>query len=114
MDPLNSKKADEIREERRQLRAQYHEVFEEMSLLLFRHDPVGINFETNTDEYEPEVGTILPRLKECESAADVQRIVHEEFIRWFDSGTAGPIASYTKIADEIWQIWQKFKSSQKS
>jgi hypothetical protein len=35
------------------------------SELLFRHDPVGINFEVNTDEYEPKAGTILPRLHAC-------------------------------------------------
>ena len=46
-----------------------------------RHDPVGINFESNTDEYEPEVGTILPQLRSCKSADDVRRMVDREFVR---------------------------------
>jgi len=33
---------------------------------------------------------ILPRLRTCVSAAEVQRVVHEEFCRWFDVETAGP------------------------
>jgi len=36
----------------------------------YRHDPIGINFEVNTDEYESEAGTILPKLRSCRSADD--------------------------------------------
>ena len=104
-----SRTREEIQEERRQLKAQYGQLYEATSALLFRHDPIGINFETNTDEYEPEVRTILPRLKSCKSAEDVQEIIHEEFVRWFDTGTAGPKESYSKIAQEVWQLWQQFQ-----
>jgi hypothetical protein len=72
---------DEIAEERRRLRAEYGEMFEATAALLFRHDPRGINFEDNADEYETETGTILPRLRGCQSAGDVQKVVHEEFVR---------------------------------
>lgn len=49
------------------------------------HDPMGINFEDNKDEYELETETILPRLKDCHSADEVRRMVHQEFVRWFGS-----------------------------
>jgi hypothetical protein len=104
------KTGEEIREERRRLRAQYGELFDTTAALLLRHDPVGINFSTNTDEYEPEVGTILPRLRNCHSACEVRLVVHEEFVRWFDASIAGPPENYTKIAEEIWQSWQKFNA----
>jgi hypothetical protein len=94
-----------IQEERRALKAKYARVYGAVSEVLFRHDPVGINFETNTDEYEPEVGTILPRLRTCRSADDVIRVVHEEFTRWF--GEAGSISQYKQIGNEIWALWQK-------
>ena len=68
-------------------------------------EEVGINFETNTDEYEPEVGTILPRLQSCGPASDVARVVHEEFVRWFGTDTAGPISRYESVASEIRQLW---------
>ncbi len=102
---------DEILEERRLLRLQYGALFDEVSTLLFRHDPVGINFETNSDEYEPEVGTILPRLHSCSTVDDVRRVVHEEFVRWFDADTAGSPEHYAKIATEIWTRWQQFNSA---
>ncbi|MGA9481399.1 MAG: hypothetical protein WBV48_05665, partial [Candidatus Acidiferrales bacterium] len=97
---------DEILEERRRLRAEYGELVDSVAALLYRHDPIGINFEDNTDEYEPEAGTILPKLKTCHSADDVLQLVHAEFVRWFDRGTAGPAEHYTEIASEIWQLWQ--------
>ena len=99
----------DVQERRRQLKAQYGELFDVTAALLFRHDPVGINFETNTDEYEPEARTILPRLKDCHSEADVTRIVYEEFDRWF-GGSCGAKRKYEPIAKEIWELWQKFNA----
>jgi len=97
---------DQILEERRQLKAEYGQLFNAVSELLFRHDPMGIAFDNeNSDEYDPETGTILPRLRDCQSAGDVQRIVHEQFVRWFDAGTAGPEESYAVIASEIWELF---------
>jgi hypothetical protein len=104
-----SQTREEIQEERRKLKAQYGQLFEATSALLFRHDPAGINYETNTDEYESEVGTILPRLKTCQSAEDVQKVIHEEFVRWFDTSSAGPKEHYIKISKEIWQLWRQFQ-----
>src|SRR5476649_186019 len=78
-----------VAEKRKAIRLQYGELFDALSNLLFELDPISINFETNTDEYEPEVGTIIPRLTHAESEADVRKIVHEEFCKWFDSKTTG-------------------------
>ena len=50
--------------ERDALKRQYGKLFAAMSEALFEADPLGINFEINTDEYEPEVETnhSTPRL----------------------------------------------------
>jgi hypothetical protein len=98
---------EEILRERRQLRVHYGLLFDSVAALLFRHDPIGIAFDNeNVDEYEPEAGTILPRLRSCESSADALSAIHEEFVRWFDIETAGPVERYTAIASEIWKLWQ--------
>ena len=97
---------EQILEERRQLKIEYGELFDSITVLLFRHDPIGINFEDSANEYAPETGTILPRLRTCESSTDVLRLVHEEFCRWFGSETAGSAGRYAQIADETWQLWQ--------
>jgi hypothetical protein len=72
--------------------------------LLFRHDPIGINFDHNTDEYRSEAETITLRLPEAATEHDLRRIIHEEFVRWFDASTAGPAERYDSITREIWQI----------
>ena len=96
---------EQIADERRRLKAEYGALFDAMAALLFRYDPIGINFGTNTDEYEPEVRTILPRLKDCRTEADVTCVVYEEFVQWF--GDAGPMERYEQIGSEIWELWQK-------
>jgi hypothetical protein len=101
---------EEVVAERKRLKAEYRELYDEVAALLFRHDPVGINFKDNTDEYEPEVGTILPRLRSCHSVDDVRHLVHREFVRGFDASTAGPEEHYAKIATEIWECWQRFNT----
>jgi hypothetical protein len=97
---------EQILEEQAELKRNYGELFDRVAALLFRHDPIGINFGQSADEYEPEVGTILPRLAQCSSAGDVRRVVHEEFVRWFDSSTAGDESRYEAIAEELWELWR--------
>jgi hypothetical protein len=89
------------------VRRKYPKFFDEASALLFRCDPIGINFEDNTDEYDPEVGTILPRLSGCHSPSEVRRVVFEEFCRWFGSETAGDEMRYDAIAEELWLLWSE-------
>lgn len=85
-------------------------MFDAISEILFRHDPIGINFEFNTDEYESESSTILPRLRDCHSPNELVAIVHEEFVHWFDPDIAGPKEKYEKIADEIWGVWKGYEA----
>lgn len=73
--------------------------------LLFRHDPTSLDFGNNTDEYRSEADTIAARLPEATTELDVRRIVHEEFVHWFDPDIAGPPERYDDIAREIWQVW---------
>jgi hypothetical protein len=98
---------EDILAARRRLRAEYGKLFDSVAALLFRKDPIGINFETNTGEYEPEAETILPRLRTCQSADDVRHVVHQEFVRWFGPDTAGPPEHYEEIANEVFRLWQE-------
>jgi hypothetical protein len=93
------------KQDRERLREMHVTLFERVSEILFEHDPIGINFETNTDEYEPEVGTILPRLKDCNSVEEARMVIHQEFAHWFGEGIAGPESDYEDIAKDVWQAW---------
>lgn len=86
-------------------RQRHPALFAAVSEAMFRHDPIGINFGNNTDEYDAEAGTVIPRLSRCASAADVELVLHEEFVRWFGADTAGDRARYTALAVEVWRLW---------
>ena len=95
------------------LRKQYKSLYSELEAILFRIDPMKLDFGDNTDEYSPEVGTILPRLRGTNSVDGVRVIVIviEEFVRWF--GEDGDESAITpslcdQIALEIGEAWQRF------
>jgi hypothetical protein len=82
------------------------ELYEQLVRIFYRHDPIGLAYlGAPSDEYAPEVGTILPRLAGANSAEDVTRIIYEEFGRWFGAeSTTGPKTKYSAIGDEIWSL----------
>ena len=93
------------REKRAELKSKYRDAFERISALLFQFDPMGIAFETNTDEYDPEVGTILPRLNSCSSSEEVLDVVCEEFARWFGI-EYGDRDRNRALATALWNEWR--------
>ena len=89
------------------LKEAYGALYVHVSRLVREADPIGlIAIGTPKDEYDVEVCTILPRLREATSARDVQRIVHEEFVHWFTAEIAGPPEIYATVSEEIWKTWQ--------
>jgi hypothetical protein len=80
-------------------------LIDEVEALLYRHDPVGIGFGDNPDEYRPEAESIVASLPDARSVDDVLTLVHEEFVRWFDDDTAGPADPYEVIARDVWAVW---------
>ena len=82
----------------------YRELYEELVRILYRQDPIGLaRLGAPHDEYEPEVGTIIPRLSSAASAEDVTRIVYEEFSRWFGAesyyGTAKRLTPQVELVE---------------
>jgi hypothetical protein len=97
------------------VRRLYGDLFAQVSAVLFAADPIGINFGSNADEYEPEASTIIPRLRECRSAQDVQAVVHEEFLAWFGleaDDRCAELDLYVEPAEKIWDLWQRYLAAQ--
>jgi hypothetical protein len=66
-------------------------------------DPIRLlDIGAPADEYSPEIGTILPRLAGVQGVRGVTNVLHEEFVRWFDQGIAGPSEAYEAPARRIW------------
>ena len=72
---------------------------------------MGINFELNTEEYDPEVSSVLPRLESARGVADVRRILREEFLKWFEASYEGERSD--RLASELWALWQGWKSTRR-
>jgi hypothetical protein len=102
---------ERYREELRRTKKEYGALYDNVEALLFRHDPIGINFEENTDEYEMETSLLLPRLRTCRSAADVTRMVHKVFEECFGYIEARAERLYEPIGAEIWALWVAFQES---
>lgn len=91
----------------KEIKHQQPEFFKAVSDLMFKHDPIEINFETNTDEYDPEAGTVISRLPTANNEDDVLDIIHQEFVVWFGEDTAGNRNRYVGLASEIWALWRE-------
>jgi broad specificity phosphatase PhoE len=82
-----------------------------VSDILRATDPIGlIASGAPADEYDPEIDTLLPRLREAESADDALRLVHEGFVRWFGPEQAGPLERYQEVAQRVWQEWLRYSA----
>jgi hypothetical protein len=82
-----------------------------VSEALFRADPIGINFDTNTDEYDAEAETIVIALPSAAGPEEVKTLTHAAFVQWFGAATAGPIERYGSVADDIWHLWSRHKGT---
>lgn len=91
-----------------EVKKQFPDIYTTIENILFEHDLMGVNFVDNTDEYAPEVNTILPRLSTAISSDDVTVIIKEEFIAWFDD-IANDIETnlYQEMGKDVWEAWQK-------
>jgi hypothetical protein len=97
------------RAQRELLKQTQRDLFQAVLLALANADPLQlIAEEAPADEYEPEAGTIVPRLKEARDVEDVERILHEEFVTWFGAGVAGPRDAYRSASVAVWRARQQF------
>ena len=100
MDEVNERRAA-----RQLLKRQYQKLFNEVRAVLNRHDPWGLLADgAPQDEYEPEVGTILPRLLQAQSPEEVHRMVAEEFQAWFGPAPALVDARFPTVAADLWEL----------
>jgi|GEM_PF-1937288 len=74
--------------------------------LLLWHDPMGIDYGCNADEYAPEVPDILERLPQCQSVEDVQKMLYEVIGRWFHAYYTHPMECFEPLAIDLWSLFQ--------
>src|SRR3954447_23459626 len=76
----------------------------EVEALLYRHDPVGIAFGDNPDEYRPEASSIAGWLHRAGSVDDVRTLVRGALARWVGGGRPGDTERFDGIARDLWAL----------
>ncbi|MFZ1598895.1 MAG: hypothetical protein WAW26_23860 [Anaerolineae bacterium] len=107
LSPEVLERVNQARVAREAVRAEDPQFFAAISTMIFEADPIGINFTINTDEYDPEAGTVIPRLSACQTADDVTAVLYEEFTKWFGTEIAGNRADYVELARNLWTLSQE-------
>ena len=77
-----------------ELTRRYKQTLGDVTAILLRHDPIGIITDENADEYAPEAGLILARLRADLSIEQATDIVHRVFVEQFSETDAGPKAAW--------------------
>jgi hypothetical protein len=111
IDPDGVERARSAKRIRLELTAESRDLVDEVAALLFRADPAGINFGSNTDEYESEAEVIVLGLEGTTGAEDVAELAQRVFSVWFDADIAGPVERYGPVAAEIWDAWLRRQGS---
>ena len=76
---------------------------------LRRYEMLVAAVKTAIDAADP-VDTIAPRVAKAADAAEVRKIILEEFERWFGPERAVPAADHEASARTIWQAVLKLRS----
>lgn len=105
-----------MRAHRGTLKEKYGRTFDEVNRIMFKYDPMGMNFGDNEDEYEPEVGTILPRLRSGMTDEECLVAIAEELAHWFDPvafslGDAKTRRQLLPIAQDVMAVLRDGSSS---
>ena len=79
--------------------------YNKLKEIINRHDPVGLlELDAPQNEYDPEIGTLLPRIKKATTEDEIAKIVVEEFTKWFGKEIfKGKEDVVTNIAKDIYQ-----------
>ena len=90
---------------RRQLfKREFHVLRADVSAAIAAADPIGLfALGAPCDEYDREVDLIVAGVARARDADDVQRVVHEAFVRSFGAETAGTRDRYQTATATIWE-----------
>ena len=90
--------------EKKAARSKYETLFAAVARAINEADPKSLlELGCPPDEYDPEIGTITPRVAKAANADEIRVIIFEEFERWFGADSAGPVAAFDEAAQHIWQ-----------
>jgi hypothetical protein len=97
---------------RKMAQARYAALAAAVARAIDEADPIGLlSTGAPADEYATEVATVALRASKASSAAEVRRILHEEFLDRFGERTAGPEKAYRAPALHIWEAVATYRDA---
>lgn len=84
---------------------------QEVSSILFECDPMCLDFETNTDEYDFVADTVVLLLKDKETVDDVIEAVISSIKCWFsrDLSNYKTNDKFISMSQRIWAAWSEYQ-----
>jgi hypothetical protein len=96
-------------------RREYRPLQNAVAAVIAKADPVNLlALGAPGDEYDGEVGAILPQLPRARNQDDVRSIIRGEFVRRFGEDVAGPPERYTEAAAAVWRALVESRHSPRS
>ena len=93
-------------------RIRYDALVHAVTRVINEADPIGLlALECPSDEYSPEVGTIVPRVVKASGPDEVKSILFEEFDRWFGQGSVLRREAFDVPAHAIWKAVLDFRTA---
>jgi hypothetical protein len=92
--------------ESEKLKDKYGSLFHAVSKLLFTSDPLGVNFENNIDEYDPEAERILSQIHTYKNEDELQRMIYGIF--------HSTNSALDNIAKELWHQWLAYSENKET
>ena len=88
---------------------EYQSLLVKLTEILYALDPIGIvDDDMPNDEYMPEAGKIIPRLREANSPEGLSVIMYQVFAYQFDEKSAGCPSKYISAAKEFWKFCEQY------
>ena len=66
------------------------------------YDPIGLlKMGAPQDEYNPEIKEVAEKIANCRNVEEIQKLIYETFVKWFDQDIAGDVEKYKEPAEDI-------------
>jgi hypothetical protein len=102
----------EDHQQHRMLQKEYGNFYRVVSDIVFRHNPMELDGNHNTGDYDPEVDLLLSRIPEAENLRALQELLFEVFLTDFGEENCGGKERYDIAASEIWKAYECHRARQ--
>jgi len=102
----------EDRQQHRMLQKEYGNFYRAVSDIVFRHNPMELDGNHNTGDYDPEIDMFLSRIREAENLSALQELLFEVFLTDFGEENCGSRERYDVAASEIWKAYERHRATQ--